>query len=131
MKACNYPGASEFNHPDNVLSANQSASAEAVGKIKAAITNLAGVFGVKDFQEFDPVSPTSSLELINKGTIYDFFIMSFSLLQRPGMRRLSLPMSLSAIFFNPDDMATFGAIAANGRPSSMLSSTWVGSKPIW
>ena len=50
MKACNYPGVSEFNHPDNVLSANQSVSAEAVGKTKAAVTNLAGVCGVRAFR---------------------------------------------------------------------------------
>ncbi len=69
LKSFEYPGVSEYKHADNVISANKAVTPEQVAKIKAAAMNLAEVFGVQSFREFDAASLKPTLELMQKAKI--------------------------------------------------------------
>ncbi|NWF93610.1 MAG: PhnD/SsuA/transferrin family substrate-binding protein [Syntrophaceae bacterium] len=64
-----YPGVSEYRHPDLVLSANKAVSSEDLVRIKLAALKNANVFGVRFFREFDPSLLEPTIDLMKRGKI--------------------------------------------------------------
>ena len=69
MKGYHFPGISDYQHADYVLSANKAVSMVSIAKIKSAAVKSADVFGMAKFTEFNPESLWPSLELMSKAKI--------------------------------------------------------------
>ncbi|MBF0460781.1 MAG: PhnD/SsuA/transferrin family substrate-binding protein [Magnetococcales bacterium] len=69
FKMLNYPGVSELQNPDNVLSASKAVTAEDAAKIKKAVTDNYFVFQVRSFRPFEASLLKGTLELMAKAKL--------------------------------------------------------------
>lgn len=69
MVKLDYPGVSDHENPDNILSANKAISAEDIVKIRTAAKANPGVFGAKNIKDFDSSLLGPSLDLMKKAGI--------------------------------------------------------------
>ncbi|MDH5751235.1 MAG: phosphate/phosphite/phosphonate ABC transporter substrate-binding protein [Deltaproteobacteria bacterium] len=69
MKMHKYPGVSDKQNPDFVLSANKAVGENDIIRIKMATGKTASAFGVATFRELSPDALSASLELMRMGKI--------------------------------------------------------------
>lgn len=69
MQQLNYPGVTDHQHADYVLSANKAVTTPEIAKLKQAIYNNADVFAAEAFMEFNPAALKPTLDLMKKGQI--------------------------------------------------------------